>query len=389
MLDGLHEDVDGQLVTIMQVANDLNLPFCLLKLKSTLRRPDATRLDSGQESVVPTLMDAIRSSIDRGSTVWAQVIAVLEKSHTAQVGCCQALVGLWYNTDIKQLREMAEAELLCNLTSSTSAMSSSLKQTTTALEGLLAIIDVTNDDGVPDAAASYLLTRVVETLDYVLSALSGVASEAQALVLEESAPVAKQQRLDIIYLKSVTRSLDPRNDIDGPSIDVILRLLVIHHRMFSHLKSSQSNIARLLLTLGSLLVHCGLTHNATLSTRTFDVLALLTDSLADDTRATCIRILADQYKTRDPRLRFLFGYSDGVDGEGLQLTSSSTLSSSPTTATTTTASESKRGGPKITMQQPFPLRRWEMMQEATPIVGENDTSLSLGLFGARKAVLQL
>lgn len=372
----------------MQVANDFNLPFCQLKLKFTLRRPDATRLDSGQESVVPTLMDAIRSSIDRGSTVWARVIAVLEKSHTAQVGCCQTLVGPFYDADIKQLREMAEAELLCYLTARTSAISSSLKQMTTTLEGLLAIVDVTNDGSVPDAGASDLFTHVVKTLDYVLSAFSSVASEAPTLELEESASVAKQQQLDVICLKSVTHSFDPRIDIDDPSIDVILRLLVIHHCTFSHLKSYQSNIVRLLLTLGSLLVHRGLTHNATLSTHIFDVLALLADSAADDTRATCIRILADQHQTRDPRLRFLFGYSDGIGGEGLQLTSSPTSSSSPRAAATT-ASEWQRGAADMTMRQPFPLKQWEMMQESTPIVGENDTSLSLGLFGARRAVLQL
>lgn len=34
---------------------------------------------------------------------------------------------------------------------------------------------------------------------------------------------------------------------------------------------------------------------------------------------------------------------------------------------------------------PFPLRRWEIMSDATPMIGDNDTSLSLGLFGARKA----
>jgi mediator of RNA polymerase II transcription subunit 12 len=33
---------------------------------------------------------------------------------------------------------------------------------------------------------------------------------------------------------------------------------------------------------------------------------------------------------------------------------------------------------------PFPLRRWEMLGEPTPNVGENDTCLSLTLFAARK-----
>jgi mediator of RNA polymerase II transcription subunit 12, fungi type len=34
---------------------------------------------------------------------------------------------------------------------------------------------------------------------------------------------------------------------------------------------------------------------------------------------------------------------------------------------------------------PFPLRRWEIIPDAAPNMGENDASISLGLFGARKA----
>ncbi|KAI7642069.1 hypothetical protein KC319_g13215, partial [Hortaea werneckii] len=34
---------------------------------------------------------------------------------------------------------------------------------------------------------------------------------------------------------------------------------------------------------------------------------------------------------------------------------------------------------------PYVIRRWEIMPDSAPVMGENDTSLSLGLFGARKA----
>ncbi|KAI6802374.1 hypothetical protein KC360_g846 [Hortaea werneckii] len=34
---------------------------------------------------------------------------------------------------------------------------------------------------------------------------------------------------------------------------------------------------------------------------------------------------------------------------------------------------------------PYAIRRWEIMPDSAPVMGENDTSLSLGLFGARKA----
>jgi mediator of RNA polymerase II transcription subunit 12 len=33
---------------------------------------------------------------------------------------------------------------------------------------------------------------------------------------------------------------------------------------------------------------------------------------------------------------------------------------------------------------PYPLRNWEIMPDPTPVMGENDCAVSLGLFGARK-----
>jgi len=35
-------------------------------------------------------------------------------------------------------------------------------------------------------------------------------------------------------------------------------------------------------------------------------------------------------------------------------------------------------------KQPFTTKPWEMLVDATPSVGANDTALSLGLFGARR-----
>jgi mediator of RNA polymerase II transcription subunit 12 len=33
---------------------------------------------------------------------------------------------------------------------------------------------------------------------------------------------------------------------------------------------------------------------------------------------------------------------------------------------------------------PYQLRRWEIFSDPTPVMGENDGSVSLALFGARK-----
>lgn len=132
------------------------------------------------------------------------------------------------------------------------------------------------------------------------------------------------------------------------------------------------------MTLSLLLTHESLSSLQNLSEHVLDVLAILTDSLSDDIRSQCVRLLRDQYRTRDPRLLFLFGYSENVEGEWLQLMTSSLSASIAKNEGLVGANDST---------QPFPLRKWEMMQDTTPLVTENDTSLSLALFGARKTVL--
>ena len=102
----------------------------------------------------------------------------------------------------------------------------------------------------------------------------------------------------------------------------------------------------------------------------YDVLTLLSDILSDETRSRCIHTLRDHYHIRDPQLLFTFGYSEVAEEERLHLVTRPSL-----------------GTELETTAQPFLLRQWEMMQDATPLMGDNDTSLSLTLFGARKSVL--
>lgn len=162
------------------------------------------------------------------------------------------------------------------------------------------------------------------------------------------------------------------------SIEVLLRLLTIHQGAVHCAKLSENNTVQLLVTLSLLLAHDSLRPLRNLSEHVLDVLAILTDSLSDDTRSQCVRLLRDQYRNRDPRLLFLFGYSENAEGEWLKLMTSSLSAFTAKIEGLVGANEST---------QPFPLRKWEMMQDTTPLVMENDTSLSLALFGARKTVL--
>ena len=156
--------------------------------------------------------------------------------------------------------------------------------------------------------------------------------------------------------------------------------------MLRHPSLSPAMLARLLVGLSLLLVHPLFRSHSTFSSHIFDTIGLLSDCLSLETRHLCVRTLRDQYQIRDTRLQFLVGYSGNIDGERLRLVTNGTSIPSSATAGASPASSSSNA-PNATISVPFAIRRWEMVQDATPIIGENDTSLSLSLFGARKAII--
>lgn len=152
-----------------------------------------------------------------------------------------------------------------------------------------------------------------------------------------------------------------------------------------------------------------------------DVAAALTDTLPEDARQQCARILRDRcppslHVQNDTRLLFLLG---PVADPPLAC-----LTQPPTTANTTTTTApnlgpsttnvpahlqsplSQSANPNNTSPSPFDdpsflanrlcfqqhgrvigpytLRAWEMLEEPAPIIGVNDTALNLGYFGARQ-----
>ena len=130
-----------------------------------------------------------------------------------------------------------------------------------------------------------------------------------------------------------------------------------------------------MLSLSLLLVNPRLDSHPTLPNLLFDTISLLSDFLALETRLHCIQLLRDQHHIYDARLRFVLGYENQEDSDSLRL-----VTDGPN------ASHSEQENASV-RSVPFPLRRWEMVQDATPIFGENDTSLSLSLFEAKKAIL--
>jgi len=154
-------------------------------------------------------------------------------------------------------------------------------------------------------------------------------------------------------------------------IDVLLRLLTIHQSIIRHIGFPQETLYQLLMSLSLLATTSSLKANPVLLNTVIDAIAFFSDCLSSESQSHCIAVLRDQQLLHESPLQFLFTSADDETG-WLQITEPCTTSSSLVENLNCV---------------PFPFRKWEMVQDATPTIGENDTCLSLTFFGAKKAVV--
>ena len=321
--ESLYTDRHSKILKLVNSTSDFNLPLIQLQLRAVLSDPGF--LENAKDALSDTFVELAAGS-------WSDRVDLLA-----------ALISGLPLTQAASVREKAEAKLICLGLTDTSWMRHDDKA---RLDGLTTIIEA--------AAYSISDTETSESLNQIADRLSVICSSVQ---LERD-----QYDHDKISLGRVCQS-----------IEVLISLLIIYQSAIQHPKFSQSALFQILISLSRLLTHPFLAVHPTLPSYVFDTLALLSDCLSDETRMRCIRTLRDHHHSQDPRVRFIFGYPETINSEWLHLiTKSSTIPEAKSDSVT---------------MQPYSLRRWEMMQDAMPISTENDTSLSLTLFGARRSVL--
>ena len=122
-----------------------------------------------------------------------------------------------------------------------------------------------------------------------------------------------------------------------------------------------------------------------------DIAVVLADGLPDDLRAQCAKAImflpgstASAGTTSDPRLYYLFSVAQPTPADSLRLAHRDRAAMPYSAAARGMGAMYGLGPGSQERLTPFVLRRWEILSEPTPNVGENDTSLSLGLFEAFK-----
>ncbi|KZF20503.1 hypothetical protein L228DRAFT_270570 [Xylona heveae TC161] len=318
-------DLESQLQSISQMVDPFNLPFCQLKLLVALRSVDLSA-ESGcaPEYLVRHFLDSIGSDNQRDSALWADLLS----------GLSDALVT--------EVREQALKEMLSTIPSSTDLEGhSSFKSPCSEekFEMFLGLIKATMMNAIEGGTQTFL-NLLIEKFGATLQRL-----QSSDLISDVDASKEKISNGNWHFLGDLRRW-----------IITLLRLVLIHHGSFRNEKVTAVDNTRLAICMASLLIDDVLQQDAELLQFLFDVLATLVDELSDDARINCIKFFQSQIS--DWRLQYLFDYHAGPNA-WLHASSKGKLI-------------------------PYPLRPWEMLAEPTPNVGDNDASLNLTAFQARK-----
>ncbi|KAK1057219.1 RNA polymerase II mediator complex subunit [Friedmanniomyces endolithicus] len=363
---GLHGTASGELSlqAIINLADPLSIYFAAGELWWTPRQQAVTT--SGADAVA---VNVLVEAIQKGNAVWPQ------------------LLGSAVDTPTKRaLHSWAQEQLFS------------------------AVTRVPLDN---HANVHAMIDRHLDVLDLTHHAVRGEDDTAVLFALNDK-------------LRDLERQIT-MTDRDGVSgrLRILLHVCTLHLRS-PEIESEGNRQARanLLATLCPLLLHPHIQIQPGTAEYIFDLASVLGESLPESALACIARTI----NTRDPRIHAILGSvsaptdtwlalvsqaqnkggttaqqralakhpsahahgqpsntrAAGALGQAFGLGASPQQAQSPQRAWPLTNQAGNRaiGAEEKTM--PFPLRRWEIMPDPTPVMGENDTSLSLGLFGARR-----
>jgi mediator of RNA polymerase II transcription subunit 12 len=356
---------------LVRMANTFSVRYCLEAIRYLKTKANWSPDDEA------VLEESILESFNNGSDIWAQVLEFAGERINAAIYAWAQDQLLHMAADKSGLKdEGAHAHLK------------------RCLE-LLAVTSRTANKG-EDIAVVGTITEKLKEVEANLSHFSDMDSEPKSALSSVLKPMQIMLHLSVMHIHAVPNENDAS-------------------------KHARTN---LLGTLCSLLVHPKLQLHQDVAEYLFDLASTLSDSLAEATDST-VKLPQGLILPQDPRLEFildndlsavetwlLLAYQDRPQGSqqqralakhpssqqsqqqlGGRLPSSQPQQRSPTHAqhqrwpSSSSQPSSMRQDSRLMPEiktTPYQLRRWEIFSDPTPVMGENDGSVSLALFGARK-----
>jgi mediator of RNA polymerase II transcription subunit 12 len=356
--------------TVLEMASDFALPFCQLKLSIGLSSTRTSSPGTGDEqqqqqqqpSHVDMLSKALNQAVDTKNMTWTSVLPYLSEEIT------------------EHLKKQSQARFLGlfpSLKTGTAGDDGAALPSMQLTEGLLSVVEAIIR-GRPALRVSQLNPTMVDKLTELWEVLANDDPDKKNLrtaVLQHWLPALLKY---IILHTAVGEGGSPatpaasnmKPPITSIATETRARMLVV--------------LAGLTLELDGLGVSEAPSYRELRET-IFDLGLFLADNLPEDARLQCVRLViaggnAQSAGSSDARLRYLFS-SPPAWKEQFMLAHRQ----NPTPPTTGPARPrmpiSVQGYQKLT---PYVFRKWELLAEPSPVVGENDTALSLALFEAIK-----
>ncbi|KAK4216604.1 mediator of RNA polymerase II transcription subunit 12 [Rhypophila decipiens] len=332
---------------VLELTNEFTLPFCQVKLLLSLSSNDQSGSDATgrQQSHVELFANAMDKAIDAKNISWTGMLSCLSPDIT------------------HHLKARAQSRFLEMLPSVRNPTPSDIPmdQNLQMAENLLSVIDAIIR-GSPPNRQPLPPPAMAEKLADLWEILASADFDACMPVLNHWLPLL----LTFITLHA------PSLDGNKPSNEVRARILIVCAGMMQDLDA----------------LHGPDMDTRALSSRIFDLSCLFVDSLTEDFRMLCIRALKNT--TADSRLRYIFSFqADPSDNLMLSHKDKTQLQRAAFGLAGGGLDPRQPGGglggggqvpERLTV---FQFRRWELLSESTPNIGENDTALSLLLFDAR------
>ncbi|KAH8156711.1 hypothetical protein CIB48_g11536 [Xylaria polymorpha] len=326
---------------VLELANEFTLPFCQVKLSLNLAIHDPSTPEGAErlQAQFEQLSIAMDNAIEADNIMWTGMLSYLSSDITLH------------------LKNRAEARFLDLFPSMKSLPfdEARSKSDVHMAENLLTVVDSVLR-GASMSKVTAFSSGIAERLTDLWEILGSTSEEGEAL---KGAVLTHWLPLLLSYLALQASQFSAVVD--------------------SSKLSGSDTRARVLVILAGIVLELDKYPTSHLGSRVFDIALVLADNLSEEARLQCVRTVKDF--TADPRLRYLFSFSPDP-AENFMLAHRDKLSGGLHERRMMAINLGMGMPPeKLT---PFIFRRWEILNEPTPNVGDNDTSLSLTLFDARK-----
>lgn len=351
---------------VLEMANELSLPFCQVKLSLSLADGAHSVGADQTESHLELFTKAMERAIATGSVMWTRILPHLNDSIAQHIK---------HEVQLRFLELFPSAKTL----------QSADPTSETSLQTAYSLVSVI--ESIAGAHATHkcqLLPAMDEKLSGLWDLLAGSDDEkkrSRSVVLTSWLPLM----LRFIAMHVVGTSPEPvSTPAPTPTAGIPRAPGAAQTDLRAKLLVSLAGIMQELEDLAP--AESQLAHRSNLSQQVFDLALILADDIPDEARAACARaVLSPEPQSAsppicDPRLRYLFSSAPGQE-ERLMLAPRNKLGMQGGSTRTAMLGVPGPGQEKLV---PFGFKRWEVLNEPTPNVGENDTSLSMTLFEAIK-----